>query len=128
MKWVGWKDVAHHLCMTERAFREFDWRSLPHASIYGGSAKYLRDARFDLDMIDEYLKRTVYGNHSVYTERKNCIPGEIQLSKKTIHKVRLHTSRQGTGMDCLGKKEAEKGSHLYPNGEGPACFNVFANV
>lgn len=98
------QEMAERLSVEYGTFRRTNWRTYPH--IFIGKGRTLRSVRFMWESDLSHLRIEVKnGDQSIYEERTENVPSEIQIQRDSILQVGLHLEGSRSGMDSQRAKE-----------------------
>ncbi|MCB8572052.1 hypothetical protein LJE06_13220 [Bilophila wadsworthia] len=122
------QEMAERLSVEYGTFRRTNWRNYPH--IFIGKGRTLRSVRFMWESDLSHLRIEVKnGDQSIYEERSENVPSEIQIQRDSILQVGLHLEGSRSGMDSQRAKE-NKGTRRKESHRGKqnSRFNVLRGL
>ncbi|MEI3454927.1 MAG: hypothetical protein V8Q91_16345 [Bilophila wadsworthia] len=122
------QEMAERLSVEYGTFRRTNWRNYPH--IFIGKGRTLRSVRFmwESDFLNLRIE-VKNGDQSIYEERPENVPSEIQIQRDSILQVGLHLEGSHSGMDSQRAKE-NKGTRRKEShrGQQNSRFNVLRGL
>ena len=122
------QEMAERLSVEYGTFRRTNWRNYPH--IFIGKGRTLRSVRFMWESDLSHLRIEVKNvDQSIYEERPENVPSEIQIQRDSILQVGLHLEGSRSGMDSQRAKE-NKGTRRKEShrGQQNSRFNVLRGL